>query len=159
MPWKKEKKHWHIFRWQYLRFSHLSRLLEWPRHTSWHPNLSNYFFPWINYEIGLKIMITKLVAPWLGWQDRRPPAARGWPHLCPPPTRCEASHPPRSTLPFANLASEWQPRLDFANIIFVFPLYLQAILHLVNLRLRVNQSWIFKCCLCICDVFVLHCIC
>ena len=78
-------------------------------------------------------MITKLVAPWFGWQDRRPPAARGWPHLCRPPTRGEASHPPRSALLFANLASQRQPRLDFANIIFVFPLYLQAILHLVNL--------------------------
>ena len=78
-------------------------------------------------------MITKLVAPWLGWQDRRPPAARGWPHLCRPPTRGEASHPPRSALLFVNLASQRQPRLDFANIIFVFPLYLQAILHLVNL--------------------------
>ena len=84
-------------------------------------------------------MITKLVAPWFGWQDRRPPAARGWPHLCRPPTRGEASHPPRSTLLFANLASEWQPRLDFANIFFVFPLYLQAILLLFGKPLASDQ--------------------
>ena len=101
-------------------------------------------------------MITKLVAPWLGWQDRRPPAARGWPHLCRPPTRGEASHPPRSALLFANLASQRQPRLDFANIIFVFPLYLQESSIWSTWRLPVNQSWIFKCCLCICDVFILH---
>ena len=54
----------------------------------------------------------------------------------------------------------WPPSDNHAWILQILSLYFHCICKQSSIwstwSLPVNQSWIFKCCLCICDVFILH---